>query len=58
MYITKQKQTHRYREQTSGYQWGEGKGEGQNRIKGFAYSLEKNEGICRWHDSRNLEKSY
>jgi len=22
-YITKQKQTHRYREQTSGYQWGE-----------------------------------
>ena len=24
MYITKQKQTHRYREQTSGYQWGEG----------------------------------
>ena len=21
-YITKQKQTHRYREQTSGYQWG------------------------------------
>ena len=35
MYITKQKQTHRYREQTSGYQWGEGKGEGQNRIKGL-----------------------
>ena len=26
--ITKKKQTHRYREQTSGYQWGEGKGEG------------------------------
>ena len=26
--ITK-KQTHRYREQTSGYQWEEGKGEGQ-----------------------------
>ena len=24
MNITKQKQTHRYREQTSGYQWGEG----------------------------------
>ena len=23
MNITKQKQTHRYREQTSGYQWGE-----------------------------------
>ena len=26
MYITKQKQTHRHREQTSGYQWGEGSG--------------------------------
>ena len=22
MYVTKKKQTHRYREQTSGYQWG------------------------------------
>ena len=28
IYIAKQKQTHRYREQTSGYQWGEGRGEG------------------------------
>ena len=27
MSITKQKQTHRYREQTSGYQWEEGPGE-------------------------------
>ena len=27
MNITKQKQTHRYREQTSGYEWGEGRGE-------------------------------
>ena len=26
--ITKKKQTHSYREQTSGYQWGEGKEEG------------------------------
>ena len=26
--ITKQKQTHRYSEQTSGYQWGEGRGGG------------------------------
>ena len=26
---TKQKQTHRCRDQTSGYHWGEGKGEGQ-----------------------------
>ena len=25
---TKKKQTHRYREQTSGYQWGEGRTEG------------------------------
>ena len=24
--ITKKKETHRYREQTSGYQWGEGSG--------------------------------
>ena len=28
---TKKKQTHRYREQTSGYQWGDGSGEGQYR---------------------------
>ena len=28
---TKKKQTHRYREQTSGYQWGVGRGEGQYR---------------------------
>ena len=27
--ITKETQIHRYREQTSGYQWGEGRGEGQ-----------------------------
>ena len=31
MYITKQKQISRYREQTSGYHWGEGKEEGQDR---------------------------
>ena len=24
MYVTKEKQTHRYREQNSGYQWGKG----------------------------------
>ena len=29
--ITKKKQIHRYREQTSGYQWGEGRGEGHYR---------------------------
>ena len=33
--ITKKKQTHRYREQTSGYQWGEGSGEGQCRGRGL-----------------------
>ena len=26
MYVTKQKQTHRYRKQTSGCQWGDGRG--------------------------------
>ena len=30
MYIAKQKQTHGYREQTSGYQRGEGREEGQD----------------------------
>ena len=33
--ITKKKQTHRYREQTSGYQWGEGSGEGQYSNRGL-----------------------
>ena len=33
--ITKKKQTHRYREQTGGYQWGEGRGEGQYRGRGL-----------------------
>ena len=33
--ITQKKQTHRYREQTSGYQWGEGSGEGQYRHRGL-----------------------
>jgi len=31
MNIAKRKQTHRYREQTSGYQWEEGKEEGKDR---------------------------
>ena len=35
MNITKQKQTHRYREQTRDYQWGEGMGEEQYRSKGL-----------------------
>ena len=33
--ITKKKQTHRYREQTTGYQWGEGRAEGQDRGRGL-----------------------
>ena len=35
MYITKQKQADRYREQTSGYQWEEGRGEGRDRRWGL-----------------------
>ena len=31
MNITKKKQTHRYREHVSGYQWGERRMKGQNR---------------------------
>ena len=34
MYVAKQKQTHRYRKQTSGYQWGEARqGYGIKRYK-------------------------
>ena len=33
---TNQKQTHRYRKQTCGYQMGEGRGEGQIRGMGLA----------------------
>lgn len=29
---TKKKWTHRYREKVSGYQWGEGSGEGQCKV--------------------------
>ena len=32
MNIAKRKQTHRYREQTSGYQWEEGSRERQDRV--------------------------
>ena len=38
--ITKKKQTHRYRKQTSGCQWGEGRGDRQyrgRRLKGTNY---------------------
>ena len=33
MNIIKKKQTHRYREQTSGYQWGGGEGQYRSRGK-------------------------
>lgn len=33
MNIIKKKQIHIYREQTSGYEWGEGKEEGQDRVE-------------------------
>ena len=36
--ITKKKQTHRYKEQTSGYQWGGGKGNiGVEELRGTNY---------------------
>ena len=35
MNITEEKHSHRYRDQTSGYQWGEGRGEGQYRSRGY-----------------------
>ena len=35
MNIKKKKQTQRYREQTSGYQWGEERGEGQDWGRGL-----------------------
>ena len=37
--ITRKKQTHRYREHTSGYQWGEKSGEGQERHMGVSESV-------------------
>ena len=45
---TKKKQTHTYREQISGYQWGEGRGEGQyrgERKKGLLCDYMK---LCVW----------
>ena len=35
MYTAKQKQTHKYRKQTSVYQWGEGNREGHIRDMGL-----------------------
>ena len=36
MAIAKQKQSHIYREEISGYQWGEGMEEGQDRGRGLS----------------------
>ena len=35
MCVAEEKQTCRYRAQTTGFQWGEGRGEGQDRGKGL-----------------------
>ena len=35
MNVTKKKYTYRYRKQTSSYQWGEGRREGQYSGRGF-----------------------
>ena len=35
MNITRKKKTHRYREQNSDYQWGEGSWEGKDRDSGL-----------------------
>ena len=35
MNITKQKQTHRCRDPTSGYRWREGRGKGHDRARGL-----------------------
>ena len=39
MNITKKKQTHRYREQTSGYQWWEGQNRGRG-VRGTDYYVQ------------------
>ena len=43
---TKKKQIHRYREQTSGYQWGEGKGRGNIGVGGRQDIMELYEIMC------------
>ena len=49
IFLTKKKQTHRYREQTSGYQWGEGMEKGQMGVGTGRYKLlgiERAAGMC------------
>ena len=48
----KRKQTYRYREQTIGYQWGEGKGKGQDGVGNF---LKSYYGIIGSHVSETFE---
>ena len=38
MYTIKQKRSHRHRDKTSGYQWGEGSGKGQYREMGLRHT--------------------
>ena len=52
--MTKKKQTHRYREQTNGYQWGEGRGRG-NKGRGsqtITYKISHNDTLMI-HDTIN-----
>ena len=54
MNVTKQKQTYRYREQTSGYWWGEGRGRGKigvwdQEIQTTMYKIKKQQGYIVQH---------
>ena len=48
MDITKHKQIHRYKEQTGGYQWGEGRGKGQHRGRGLQTTMYKIDKLQRY----------
>lgn len=53
MHITRQKQTHRYRKQTNGYQWGFAKGRGKigiYRISSQMYKINKQQGYIVNHE--------
>ena len=54
MYIVKQKQTHRHRKQTNGYQWGEGNGEEKDtgmksRETNYQHKGDKHQGYVAEH---------
>ena len=58
MNTTKMKQTYRYREQTSGYQWGEGSVEGKKgfrrlKVQTIMYKINKVQGYIVQHRERN-----